>query len=642
MSHVSRLGMLLACGAAASLVLVPSTDVQAKKKRGSASKELKAELEPTITSLTTSEDAEAKQGALMSWGIIIDRKAMSDLEAFKSNEDPQVRLGAGMGLMLAKAKKSEEFVAAELGAQGELYLKLRDRVSVLPDGVEWKLLDELLDKKDPSTTRDVMKYLAMQEGELFDRLVKMASNKKDGDMRKASLEALVYASTQRQGLMDTAKKLAKQKDVAQRQAAFQIFQNQTQYDSLKSTSLDAIVSMSQSDKDDALKLAATKYLLSSHHLAAFPDALKLASTTEDAALRALIVKSAHDAMADGYTPKYGDIAPLVELKLTGPVQVQVAQLAAASGDASYKEQLLKYFQSNIFEERLLAAQAMGYTKDEAMVQLLAGSLFEGDRRIRLYSAQGLGKLGKESAVKALQQSLSKERDPAVTLAVIDALGYIPSDQSARILRMQTTKRDPKVKEHVVLAYMNHKDAKNIKALELLLRDREERVRWLAFLTTFELDEKQGENLFASILRDPPSTWASDMKLLSDARQDKMIAYLVKHKSRTVQAGALGFALKHPERFKDLLQELLLDESYKESARMTILANLAEHHGKTSQALIERIAGSETKSPRLAHMAAWYLVRDTTPSVEATLRGMMSKEDPVLKAVAIYGLLTMKK
>lgn len=642
--HLPRHALYLMVGAFALTSLADLTTVEAKKrsKKASISKELRAELEAPVKTLTTSEEDEARQAALLSWGLLIDKKALPELEALKTAESPEVRLGAALGLMLADAKKSEEFVVSELDAQGELYLKLRDRVAVIPDSVEWTLLDELLDKKDPATTRDVLRHLSMQRGELLEELEEMATAKKDSELRKAALEALVNATTRRHDLLETADTLQKKKDLEQRQAALKMYQNLTQFSATNARAVEAIASISKDDKDEALRMDAMKFLLAEHNVTILPDALALASSTDDVALQSLIIRSAHEAMEHGYKPQYKDLSALLEKKIVGDLEVMVAQLAARSGDETYKSKLLELFQSNTFEERLLAAQAMGYTGDEAMVQLLSGSLFEGDRRIRLYSAQSLGLLGKESGLKALQQSLSREKDKTILLAVVDSLGQIPSDESARILRMQTTKNDAELREHVVLSYLRHQNPENTKSLELLLRDREERVRWLAFLTTLALDNKQGSALFSSMLRSPPSSWSKDITLLGTKEQDLIITELVRHKSSSVQASALGFALKHPERYDALLKELLLDKSYKESARMTILANLAEQGGKTAQTLIERIAGSEDSSSRLSHQAAWYLVRDTAPSIEATLRGMTSKKDPVLQALAMYGLLTMKK
>lgn len=646
LSHMASHRRLATITALAAISLLAASPATAKKKKSKSSAkisaELRAELEPSINELKSAEDAQARQAALLSWGLIIDRKAMAELEALKTSEDPEVRLGAGLAMMIAKQKKSEEFVVSELGTQGELYLKLRDRVTVLNDGVEWKLLDALLDKKDAVITRDVMRYLGTQRGELFDRLVKLASGKKATDLRAAALESLVAASGQRADLLDEAQNLAKKKDLAQRKAAVAMFNRLSAAPATRAKSIAALTEMSTSDKDADLKVTALKHVLATRDVSAIPAALAIAATTEDAALRSLIISTAHKSMDYGYKPSFKQIKALVENdKITGADQVKLYQLGARSGDEKFTEKLLEFFQSNTFEERLLAAQSMGHTGSESMVVLLGASLFEGDRRMRLYSAQGLSSLGFESALKPLQESLSREKDKEIILAVLDALGSIDSKGSARILRMQTTKSDAKVREQVVRSYMKQGNAGNVKALELLLRDREARVRWLAFLATLELDADKGKALFSSSLRTPPSSWSADIDMLSEARQDMIITELVRHKSSSVQPAALGFALKHPARFKGLLKELALDTTYKESGRMVILAHMAEHPTADSQVVIERLAGSEEKSQRLARMAAWYLVRDTSPSMEATLRGMTSKKDPVLKALAIYGLMTKK-
>ena len=274
--------------------------------------------------------------------------------------------------------------------------------------------------------------------------------------------------------------------------------------------------------------------------------------------------------------------------------------------------------------------------------LLGSSLFEGDTRMRLFSAEGLTQLADASSLESLQSSLSREKDKAVRLAVLRALGRIDDPKAARLLRLQTTKTDPKEREQVVMAYLELGQPEQVSSLELLLRDRDERVRWLAFLATYELDEAAGQALFSSSLRSPPSTFMQDFELLSAPRQDKLIKELARHSSKSVQPAALGYALQHPERFAPLLKELVLDPDYKETARMTILTRMAERPSKAHRQIFERLASKEAASERLARMASWFLVREVDASMEATLRGMTSRKDPVLRALAAYGLMTSSK
>ena len=114
----------------ACLVALAAAPVSAKKKSKRASSgvdaELRQELEPMLMELKKSEQAEAKQAALLSWGLIADKDAQAELETLKTAEQPEVRLGAGLALMIAGQKDSSEFVITELGSQGELYVKLRD------------------------------------------------------------------------------------------------------------------------------------------------------------------------------------------------------------------------------------------------------------------------------------------------------------------------------------------------------------------------------------------------------------------------------------------------------------------------------------------------------------------------------------
>ena len=230
----------------ACLVALAASPVSAKKKKSKRASsgvdaELRQELEPMLMELKKSEQAEAKQAALLSWGLIADEDAQAELETLKTAEQPEVRLGAGLALMIAGQKGSSEFVITELGSQGELYVKLRDRVSVLKDGVEWELLEALLKKEDEAVTRDVMRYLATQDGELLERLVSIATNKKESAQRAAALEALQVASAERADLLGVASTLNASKDLAVRQAAVAMYGALSSLPSARADALKALV-----------------------------------------------------------------------------------------------------------------------------------------------------------------------------------------------------------------------------------------------------------------------------------------------------------------------------------------------------------------------------------------------------------------
>ena len=94
---------------------------------------------------------------------------------------------------------------------------------MLKDGVEWELLEALLKKDDEAVTRDVMRYLATQDGELLERLVSIATNKKESAQRAAAFEALKIASAERADLIGVASTLNASKDLAVRQAAVAMY-----------------------------------------------------------------------------------------------------------------------------------------------------------------------------------------------------------------------------------------------------------------------------------------------------------------------------------------------------------------------------------------------------------------------------------
>lgn len=619
---------------AAVMILCAPGVVEAK-----VDKKVREEFSPYLEELKKAEDPGAKQAMLIAWGKMADKKEIAEIENFKSDSNPEVRLGAVLGLYLAGKKGSGELVRAELDAQGELFLKMRDRVTVLDDKTEIKLIKELLKKSKEPMTRDIMRYLSSQNGPLFEQLVSFATAKKDTPQRKAAREALLAAG--RAETLDVAKKfVGDKKSEATQIEGLALAARIVAVDPSKKSAVAEIFTQASTSTFEKVKLDALRKLATLNEASAVASLLQAAAKAEDAALKIELMGYARKALDAGVIPKIADVKPLLEGdNPEDVVLIQAYQLAAATGDGAVKQKLFEFFKSNTFEERLLAAQALGFTNDSSVVTILGSSLFEGDRRMRLYSARGLKVMAAPAGLKALQTSLTKERDPEVKLAVVQAIGALATPEASRVLKFQTTQRDPKIKLAVIEAVRNQGIADGTKTLKILLSDKNSDIRWRAFLATLELDQKAGEALFGSALRNPPATWLDDLASLSTPRRVAAIGYIASQKSSQNQPMALGYMIANKADFAGQLRDLLLDSSYDEGVRMTILADFAASNVAADKSAIER-ASRDAKSERLSRMAAWFVVRDATPESEAMLRGMLAKPDEQLRALAVVGLVNL--
>ena len=654
-----------------SLLLTPTLAL------AKVAKPLEEELTPYVTKFTATSDLEpqAKQAALMTWGVLADPKAAPEIEPFKADESPAVRLGAGLGLMLAGQKGADEFVVSQLQSQGPLLPALRGRIAALQDGRELGVIDALLGPgTKPEDQAQVLEYLSLQSGPLLERLHDIALATAFPALQQPALDALTKAARPASLkvastlLAEEAKAPAsgrsskkKRKKVAKdapdapdtpaaqpptsapKKAALALALAIAQAHPNQRAQVIALLRPTLPTLDPATRIDTLKSLLAFHDVATPSLLLKEALATSDDATRTDLLLAVRDAVAQHQVkPAFAEVKPLLGLKDLSEFQrALVYQLAAASGQKATHAELLKFFVSRTFEERLIAAQALPYTGDPGVVELLSKSLFEGDRRMRLFSAEGLGVLADPKGLGAMQSALNKDKDPEIRALLLTGVGRIPTPEAARLLRFQVRGATPAERKLIVQGIRRHNLSQGLDTLQQLKSDRDEEVRWQAFLATLQLDPKQAEPLFPTMFRSPPPTFLSDLLELPPATQDRLLSYLSTHTSSLVRPPVIDHLTAHPDRHRPLLRKLLAASDTRPDERLQIMRTLARDPQTQDISLIESLArDTESKTPELRHEAAWSLAKVANPQMEATFRGLMSSPDPVVQSLAIFSLASI--
>lgn len=612
-----------------TLTLAPATGF------AKVDKALVEELTPVVTEATKSQDLAAKQVSLITWGHWVDKKQLKELEAYKTDDDPGVRLAAGLALYLANQRKSEDFVIQELSESGDLYMVLKDRVALIEDGKESKLLEKLVKSpKKPEIVRDTTRYLADQNGDLFNLLVKWAKDKKGSDLRQASLTALVAAA--RLDSLGAAGDLIGHKDQDVQMAGVSLANRIAQSNVASRPAVAAVLQKAVASKDETVRLAATRALLAFNDRSAAAAALEIAATTEDAMLRKELLGSTLAGIDRGLKPAIAQVKPLLEKELPADEKVIVYKLAASTNDGAIKETLLKFYASNDYDERLLATQALPYTSDSGVVGLLERSLFEGNPMMRLYAAQGLQRHANAQSMDALQKALNREKNRDIKLAVIGALGKVNDPRALQVLRFQVTSTDPAIKRAVVDAVRTQGKEDGYKVLEQLLRDRDKDVRWAAFVAAMHIAPKQGESFMSGALREPPASFAVDIETLPQASRAKIVEAAARSTLTSVRPLGLGYIKSHRAEYIGLIHALVGEESYNVGVRRSLLDTLSAHPTKKDLVVLERLASKE-RDMNVRKQAARILVANASPEMLATFRGMLSAADAELRALAALGL-----
>lgn len=591
-------------------------------------KDLKAELAGHVEKAGEVEDIQATQALLMLQGRIGGQSARAALSEKTEAEQARERLGATIGLWFSGDRSAPDTLVEQLKDDKKLYLTLREVITVLPDDKEELLLMRLVKSAGDRQKGDVFRYIGQQHGELYGLLEGYLTGK-DKALRKAAVQAAI--STTRDEADDYAAKMLS-----------------SHIEEIRSDGLDLAIAMRQrpggskkaqktieaamGDRSDAIAEKAAHFLVTQGHSGAAKKLeAQLAAAEEDDRKKELarhllehdtsVSRKSAQALIDSEDEALTDLG---------------WQLAATSGDEEIFAELRKMFGSTHFDQRVIAAKALGRTGNKGAINMLSKGLFEGNAELRRHSAEGLGRLGEPRALNALKKALTGERDREVKLAVVDAVSRIDSDESLRLLRFQATARDPKIKLAVVRAVRRLGQEDGARALKVVRNDRDAAVKWQTFLTTLELDEDEGVRMFGSALRNPPDGFIDDVEQLDSSARTKVLAYLLKEGKAEHRAQALGTARRIGEPLFDVFRELVQDADTPDNTRRELLIALSERRHADDVGLFERLV-RDADSKAIKHMAAWTLVEYATNDLEATFRGMLGHDDPALSAVAGYGL-----
>ena len=132
------------------------------------------------------------------------------------------------------------------------------------------------------------------------------------------------------------------------------------------------------------------------------------------------------------------------------------------------------------ELRLRALGILAKIKHRGSKPLFDEALAEGQAEVRLAGAKALAAVAKAGDEAAIGQTLSREKDPAVRLALIDALGNIGTPEIIRSLQFVITAPQVEVKLAAAKAVAKTGSPKAVTLLGLLKRAPDLEVRFVAW------------------------------------------------------------------------------------------------------------------------------------------------------------------
>ncbi len=589
-------------------------------------------------SLTEHADPEVRAAALVALGRSGTADDRARLEEAKVADAPEERLAAGLGLMLAGDRQAAAFTAEQISENRQSYDALRRASAILGSGATATLVRALLAEPEPALRRDVYRFLASQSGELYG-LLGAEIRQSEAEIRQMARQALVFAA--RAETLELATALLGDRDAELRREGLRLVEALQHRRDLRAQIVEILEGALQ-DRDSEVQEGAARQLAALGERSGVDvlvDRLGTQETSERIATARFLLQnsprvqiSAMRPILEGLDPDGDDAQEEREL---------LYELAATSRDTDLTAELTGLFRSDIFEDRLVAAGALGRTGDSGAISLLTGGLFEGQSAIRLRSARSLGHLGDPEALGQLRRAVTSERDKEVRLAAIEAIGRIRDERSVQVLRFLVTDNDREIKAAVTDALEATGLPAASQGLEVLLRDRNLDIQWRAFLALLSINPEAAQRHINQALRNPPETFGNDLNpyTMTESARSAIYSRLFSHSGSRVRTVAAQHASIHRDVLLPAARQAVVDSSIHRDLRSELVHLLVAAGEEDDLARLDRVMRNFAGEPA-ATVAAWAIAERAGSAFEASFRGFIARDDSVAKAIAAYALIAM--
>lgn len=172
--------------------------------------------------------------------------------------------------------------------------------------------------------------------------------------------------------------------------------------------------------------------------------------------------------------------------------VKAYEVYLKSGSTKLVSYLEGELQSTDVPQRAAAVHFIGKVKGRAATADLHPLLNNAPKPIRLAACHALGELAQRESIPVLRDSLARETDKEMKIAMLKALAKMRDVEVIPVARFYIADRDPDVRREAVSAIIAVPDASGAPDLEIASRDLMKDIREMAL---FALIEQDPENRF---------------------------------------------------------------------------------------------------------------------------------------------------
>lgn len=624
--------------------------------RAEVSDELAEELKGYVDQCIEQGDTVAKRAALLTWGYIADddeqREAMAE---YKSADEAAVRLAAGLAHWRAGGEEAKSFVVEQLNERASLFPALQNEVWVIEDERERELLKQVIEEGEPPQQKAVFRYLSRQKGPLYALLGEYVASS-DSSLRGFAVDA-VRGTARKRALDFVESKMLASSDEAVQVRGVELASYLSEFPGRVTRAKEVLKGALEHDNAAVVEKAGIA-LLDLHDDSGVDKLVELMADADELKRKKKIARAMleRDASPPGerVTSLYKEAQLALKRKeksdkegssppgaSAGPVDAELAQLylqlsAAAGEDEAFKK-IKHMFGTTRFEKRLNAAEALGYVDKSEAAEMLGKALFEGSEEMRLAAARSLRQNGSEEAIPSLKRAIQQERNDEVKVQIIRALGAIGSEKALRILRFNSKTRKPAIREAVIAAVRDAGAKRGFQTLQLYLSGRDLEIQWKAFLAALEIAPDKAMGKVDDIFRNPADNFMQDLRAVSSERQKLLLPELLTHDTRRVRTEAFRGARQIGPPLYDVFRDIAFDSDAPDDIRRKCLRLLSTIRATEDRSRFEKLVRN-SDSLEFKKLGLWTLAAYGSKSLEATFRGFVTSDSPLIKALGAYGLV----
>jgi HEAT repeat protein len=357
----------------------------------------------------------------------------------------------------------------------------------------------------------------------------------------------------------------------------------------------------------------------------------LAALTDTNVARRVVALQALEHIADAEV--FEAMKALIKDRETPYEQLVLAyRVYMRSGSTKLVSYLEGEIQNTDVPQRAAAVYFLGQVKGKAALQDLYPLLGNAPMTIRLAAAHAIGELGQRESVPVLRDTLSRETDKTMKLALLEALAAIKDVEIIPVARFYIADSDPDVRRLAVKAIIGVPDASSSADLEIASRDRMKDIREMAFFALIEQDPENRLMLFERSLEwlAPDALYTFVSKHGDKVKRHVVMALGSSRDDLRAQAWALTKRLGKPVQIEIATE--LAAKNERQYLRLAAIDRLVELQGKDAIPTLEAFAKDPDDKVRVAAIA-WLGRLGHKPGIEALRQNLDDPSERVRVAVA---------